>query len=132
MPNRRCLTSDEIHVGIGMLEAGSSQRNVAEHLDVSQSVVSRMWNRYQTNRNARHRHVGGHAKATSDIQDRNTGLLARRHRFRNATSLRNDFQNATNERVSTQTIRNRLHRSGLMARRPAICIPCTHTTSRSV
>ena len=38
-----------MHVSIGMLEAGSSQRNVAEHLNVSQSVVSRMWNRYQTN-----------------------------------------------------------------------------------
>ena len=49
MPNRRRLTSDGMHVGIGMLEVGSSQRNVAEHLDVSQSVVSRMWNRYLTN-----------------------------------------------------------------------------------
>ena len=49
MPNRRRLTRDEKNVGIGMLEAGSSQRNVTEHLDVSPSVVSRMWNRYQTN-----------------------------------------------------------------------------------
>ena len=51
MPNRRRLTSDEMHVSIGILEAGSSQKNVAEYLDVSQSVVSRMWNRYQTNGN---------------------------------------------------------------------------------
>ena len=69
MPNRRRLTSDEMHVGIGMLETGSSQRHVAEHLNVSQSVVSRMWNRYQINGNAQHRHGGGRAKATSDIQD---------------------------------------------------------------
>ena len=94
MRNRRRLTSDEMHVGIGMLEAGSSQRNVTEHLDVSQSVVSRMWNRYQMNGNSQHRHGGGRAKATSDIQDRYIGLLARRNPFRNATSLRNDFQNA--------------------------------------
>ena len=125
MPNRRRLTSNEMHVGIGMLETGSSQRNVAEHLNVSQSVVSRMWNRYQTNVNAQHRHGGGCAKATTDIQDRYIGLLARRNRFRNATSLRNDFQNTTNVRVSTETIRNRLHSSGLMARRPAISIPFT-------
>ena len=85
-----------MHVGIGMLEAGSSKRNVAEQLDVSLSVVSRMWNRYQTNENAQHQHGGGPAKATSDIQDHYNGLLARRNRFRNATSLRNDFQNATN------------------------------------
>ena len=53
------------------------------------------------------------------------GLLARRYHFRNATSLRNDFQNAPNVRVSTQTIRNHLHSSCLMARRPAMRIPFT-------
>ena len=125
MPNRRRLTSDEMHVGIGILETGSSQRNVAEHLNVSQSVVSRMWNRYQTNGNSHHRHGGGHAKATSHIQDHYIGLLARHNRFPNATLIRNDFQNATNVRVSKQTIRNHLHSSGLMARRPAISIPFT-------
>ena len=91
MPNRRRLTSDEMHVGLGMLEAGSSQRNVTENMDVSQSVVSRMWNRYKMNRNAQHRHGGGRAKATSDNQDRYIGILTRRDLFRNATSLRNDF-----------------------------------------
>ena len=64
MPNRRGLTSDEMHVGIGILEARSSQRNMAEHLDVSQRVVSRMWNRYQTIGNAQHQHGGGCAEAT--------------------------------------------------------------------
>ena len=84
MPNRRRLTSAEMHVGIGMLEAGSSQRNVAEHMNVSQSVVSRMCNRYQTNGNAHHRHGEGRAKATLDIQVRYIGLLARCNRFRYA------------------------------------------------
>ena len=112
-----------MHVGIDMLESGLSQRSVAEHLNVSQSVVCRMWTRYQNNGNAKHRHGGGRAKATSDAQDRYIGLLARRNRFRNATSVSNDFQKATNIRVSTQTIRNRLHSAGLMARRQAICIP---------
>ena len=45
MPNRRHLNSDKMHVDIGMLEAVSSQRNVTEYLNVSQGVVSRMWNR---------------------------------------------------------------------------------------
>ena len=125
LPKRRRLTSDEMHVGIGMLETGSSQRNVAKHLNVAQSVVSRMRNRYLTNGNAQHRHGGSHAKATSDIHDHYIGLLARRYRFRNATSLRNDFQNAPNVRVLTKTIRKRLHSSGLMAQRPAIHIPFT-------
>ena len=85
MPNRRRLTADEMHVSIGMLEAGSSQRNVTEHLDVSQSVVSRMWNRYQMNGNAQHQHNGGPAKATLDIQDCYISLLARSNHFHNVT-----------------------------------------------
>ena len=108
-----------------MLETGTSQRNVAEHLNVAQSVVCRMWNRYLMNGNAQHRHGGGHAKATSDIHDHYIGLLARHNCFRNATLLRNDFQIATNVCVLTKTIRKRLHSSGLMAQRPAICIPFT-------
>ena len=92
-PNRRRLTSDEMHVGIGMLEAGSSQRNVSQSFQLCclQDVEC-----YQTNGNAQHRHSGGRAKATSEIQDLYIGLLARLNRFHNATSLRNDFQNATN------------------------------------
>ena len=49
----------------------------------------------------------------------------RRHRFDNATTLRRDFQNATGVRISTQTIRNRLHDAGLRSGRPAIRVPLT-------
>ena len=70
-----------MYVCIGRLEAGSSQRSDAEHQDVSQSFACRVWNRYQTNRNAQHRHGGGRAKAASDIQDRYIGLLAVRNCF---------------------------------------------------
>ena len=52
-------------------------------------------------------------------------VQARRHRFDNATTLRRDSQNATGVRMSTQTIRNRLHDAGLRSRRPAIRVPLT-------
>ena len=39
---RRRLSEEEMNRGIGMLEAGLSQREVARVLGVSQSVVSRM------------------------------------------------------------------------------------------
>ena len=42
---RRHLSQDEMNRGIGMLRSGLSQRHVANVLGVSQSVVSRMWNR---------------------------------------------------------------------------------------
>ena len=70
-----------MHAGIVMLhvESESFQRSMAEHLNVSQSVVSRMWKCYQTNGNAQHPQGGSRAKETSDIQDRYIGLLGRRN-----------------------------------------------------
>ena len=48
-----------------------------------------------------------------------------RHGATDLTTLRRDFQNATGVRISTQTIRNRLHDVGLRSRRPAIRVPLT-------
>ena len=56
---RRHLSQDEMNRGIGMLHSGLSQRHVANVLGVSQSVVSRMWNRFITTGNVRHLHAGG-------------------------------------------------------------------------
>jgi hypothetical protein len=74
--------------GIGMLEDAHSQRHVANVIVVSKSVVSRMWNRFQMTGNVLQGHAGG--------------------RERSITQL-----NATDVRVSTQTVRNRLHDAAL-------------------
>ena len=70
-------------------------------------------------------HAGGRERSTNEVQDRFLVVQARRHRFDNAATLRRDFQNATGVRISTQTIRNRLHDAGLRSRRPAIRVPLT-------
>ena len=46
--------------------------------------------------------------------------------------LRNNLQNASGTRVSTQTVRNCLHDAGLRAHRPAIRVPlmCHHIQER--
>ena len=121
---RRHLSQDEMNRSIGMLHSGLSQRHVANVLGVSQSVVSRMWNWFITTGNVRHLHAGGRECSTNEVQDRFLVVQARRHRFDNAT-LRRDFQNASGVRISTQTIRNRLHDAGLRSRRPAIRVPLT-------
>jgi hypothetical protein len=56
---RRRLSEDEMNRGIGMLEAGCSQRHIAHVLGVSQSVVSMMWNRFQITGNVLQGHAGG-------------------------------------------------------------------------
>ncbi|GFW27357.1 hypothetical protein TNCV_2832571 [Trichonephila clavipes] len=53
------------------------------------------------------------------------GLRARRNRTENATQLQRQLLLATGRRVSSQTVRNRLHEGGLYARRPMVCIPLT-------
>ena len=99
---RQRLSQEEMNRGVGMIEAGRSQPYVARALGVSQSVISRMWQRYQTHGNVAHRHGGGRQRATTRIEDRFIVVQARRHRFMNATTLRNDVENATGVRVSTQ------------------------------
>ena len=122
----RCrLSEEEMNRGIGMLEAGLSQREVARVLGVSQSVVSIMWTRFHLTGNVMHQHAGGRERSTTWAQDRIIALQARRHRFSNATTLSSELQNAAGVRLSTQTIRYRLHEAGLRSRRPAIRIPLT-------
>uniref|UniRef100_A0A3B3SK33 Transposase Tc1-like domain-containing protein n=1 Tax=Paramormyrops kingsleyae TaxID=1676925 RepID=A0A3B3SK33_9TELE len=89
------------------LRVGGRQSDVARELHVSQSVISRLASRHRT---------------TDRVQDRpRSGYLrtyALRHRHATATQLQACLRDARGTRVSRQTIRNRLHRFGLNARRP--------------
>ena len=114
---RRHLSQDEMNRGIGMPHSGLSQRHVANVLGVSQSVVSRMWNRFITTGNVRHLHAGGENAQPMGFK---TDFWWFRHGPTDLTT-----QNATGVRISTQTIRNRLHDAGLRSRRPAIRVPLT-------
>ncbi|GFV98431.1 transposable element Tcb2 transposase [Trichonephila clavipes] len=88
---------------IGRLESGQTQRSVTDAVGVARSIVARLWNRFQETGN----------------------LTARRNRTENATQLQRQLLLATGRRVSSQTVRNRLHEGGLYARRPMVCIPLT-------
>ena len=44
------LSPEEMNNGVGMLESGVFQRHIAGVLNVSQSVIFRMWNRHLTHR----------------------------------------------------------------------------------
>jgi hypothetical protein len=77
-------------------------------------------------------HAGGRELSTTQAQVRFIVLQARRQRFSNATTLCNDFKNATGVRVSTQTVKNRLHDAGLRSHRPAIRIPLTQRIFKRV
>ena len=103
---RNRLSPEKVNRGVGMLESGVSQRRVAGILNVSQSVVSRMWNRHLTHGNPSHRHGGGRDRTTTQLQDRFLLIQFRRQRFLNATRLNNEFRNGTVVRISIQTVKN--------------------------
>ena len=63
---RNSFSPEEINHGIGILGSGVSQRPVAGILNVSQSVIFRMWNRHLTHRDPSHIHDH---RATTKRQD---------------------------------------------------------------
>ncbi|GFU05057.1 transposable element Tcb2 transposase [Trichonephila clavipes] len=107
------------------LESGQTQRSVADAVGVARSVVARLWNQFQETGNVRRRPGVGRPRATTSTDDRYIQLTARRNRTKNATQMQRQLLLATGRRVSSQTVRNRLHEGGLYVRRPMVCIPLT-------
>ncbi|GFV47582.1 transposable element Tcb2 transposase [Trichonephila clavipes] len=81
-------------------------------------IVGRIWNRFLETESAGRKPGQSRRRATTPNEDRYLMLTARRHRNMNATLLQQHLRSATDTRVSTQTVRNRLHGVGLYARRP--------------
>ncbi|GFU86259.1 HTH_Tnp_Tc3_2 domain-containing protein [Trichonephila clavipes] len=96
---------------IGRLESGQTQRGVADAVGVARSVVARPWNRLQETGNVRRRPGAGWPRATTSTDDRYIQLTARRNRTENATQLQRQCSKQ-GRRVSSQTVRNRLHEGG--------------------
>ncbi|GFW78760.1 transposable element Tcb2 transposase [Trichonephila clavipes] len=122
MPQQSHLTDSEAWRVVGRLEGGQTQAEVVQAIGVSQSVISRIWNRFLMTGSAGRRSGQGRRRATTPNEDHYLVLTARRHRNMNATLLQQHLRSATGTTVSTQTVRNRLHGVGLYARRPMVCV----------
>ncbi|GFX17186.1 transposable element Tcb2 transposase [Trichonephila clavipes] len=122
MSQRNHLTDSQAWRVVGRLEGGQTQAEVAQAIGVSQSVISRIWNRFLETESAGRRPGQGRRRATTPNEDRYLVLKARRHQNMNATLLQQHLRSATGTTVSTQTIRNRLHGVCLYARRPLVCV----------
>ncbi|GFU36726.1 transposable element Tcb1 transposase [Trichonephila clavipes] len=97
---------------IGRLECGRTQQlEVSEELGIAQSVISRLWQRFQEDGNA---------------------VTAKRNRRSTASGLSRQLSSATSMRVSRQTVYRRLGHIGLYARRPVRCVPLTATRCRQL
>ena len=125
MVGRRLLADKQRWQAIGQLDIGRRQIVVAANFGVSQSVVSRLYQKYQQTGEVAERRGRGRTRATSRADDRHVVMESLRSRTLSAPKLRQELRNMRGVNVSVQTIRNRLYERGLSARRPVIATPLT-------
>ncbi|GFV36646.1 transposable element Tcb2 transposase [Trichonephila clavipes] len=101
MSQRSHLTDSEAWGVVGRLEGGQTQTEVAQAIVVSQSVISKIWNRFLETGSAGRRPGQGRRRATTPNKDRYLVLTARRHRNMNAILLQQHLRSATGTTVST-------------------------------
>ncbi|GFT95237.1 transposable element Tcb2 transposase [Trichonephila clavipes] len=110
MSQRRRLPNSLRWRAVGWMEMGLSQADVARRLNVSRSVVQRLWDQYQSEDSVSRRPVLGRPRATTPAEDRFLALSARRRRTTTVPQLVADHFQASGRRISATTVRNRLHK----------------------
>ncbi|GFV66735.1 HTH_Tnp_Tc3_2 domain-containing protein [Trichonephila clavipes] len=106
------------------MEMGLSQADAARRLNVSRSVVQRLWDQYQSEDSVSRRPVPGRPRATTPAEDRFLALSARRRRTTTVPQLVADHFQASGRRIPLLRCEI-VHNAGLYARRPVVCVPPT-------
>ncbi|GFV24074.1 transposable element Tcb1 transposase [Trichonephila clavipes] len=109
----------------GRLECGRTQLEVSEELGIAQSVISRLWQRFQDDGNASRCYRTGRPRVTTPNEDRYLAVAAKRNRRSTASDLSRQLSSATGTTVSRQIMYRRLGHIVLYARRPVRCVPLT-------
>ena len=111
------LSENERLKAIGMLEAGSSQRDVARQFNVHRNTILCLWQRWQQTNAVRDHPRSGRPRVTNNRQDNWIRTTHLRNRFQPATVTARSIPGL--RRTSSQTVRRRLRCAGIVARRPA-------------
>lgn len=125
MGRRQAMTLERRNQAIGMLQGGMGVRAVSLHFGVSPSTISRLRDRFDETGSVQERPRSGRPRKTTDVEDRYVRVTSRRNRFLSAPKLANHLYTTSHVRVTPQTIRNRLHSSGIHGRRPYVGISLT-------
>ncbi|GFX64782.1 transposable element Tcb1 transposase [Trichonephila clavipes] len=115
---------------IGLLECRRTQLEVSEELGIAQSVISRLWQRFQDDSNVSRCYSTDSPRVTTPNEDRYLALTAKRNRRSTASDLSRQLSSTTGTTVLGHTVYRRLGHIGLYARRPVRCVPLTATHCR--
>ncbi|GFS82128.1 transposable element Tcb1 transposase [Trichonephila clavipes] len=102
---------------IGRLECRRTQLEVHEELGITQSFISRLWQRFQDDGNVSRCYSTGRPRVTTPNEDRYLAVTAKRNRRSTASDLFHQLSSATGTTVSRQNVYRRLGYIGLYARR---------------
>lgn len=100
-------------------EAGLSNVDIAKRLKCNESSARRLLKKYHEAKEISRKKGSGRKRKTSEREDRLLQRLSIRNRFANSSQLRREFIEETGTGVSSRTIRRRLCKLGLKARRLA-------------
>ncbi|GFS99207.1 HTH_Tnp_Tc3_2 domain-containing protein [Trichonephila clavipes] len=81
---------------------------VSEELGIAQSVISRLWKRFQENGNVSRCYNTGRSRVTTLNEDRYLAVIAKRNRRNTASDLSRQLSSATGTTVLRQTVYRRL------------------------
>ncbi|GFY33582.1 transposable element Tc1 transposase [Trichonephila clavipes] len=93
---------------IGRLECGRTQLEEPKELGIAQSVISRLWQRFQDDGNVSRCYSTGRPRVTTPHEDRYLTVPAKRNRQSTASDLSRLLSSATGTTVSRQTVYRRL------------------------
>jgi transposase len=125
------LTLQERWQAAGMLFSGMATREIARHFNCDQSTIVRLHQRFLATGTTNDRARPGQPRVTTLAQDRHILLMHRRNRFQTATQTAAHTR-GTRGLISANTVRRRLHSSGLQNRSPNIgpILTRRHRTNR--
>jgi transposase len=104
------------NIVIGRLQAGQSQNEVARTVNVDQSTIFRLWNRFQQAGSSNDRPRSGRLRKRTPGKDRYIRFFHLRNRTVSASTIAVGIPGL--RRMSSQTVRNRLRQHGIRPRRP--------------
>ncbi|GFW81982.1 HTH_Tnp_Tc3_2 domain-containing protein [Trichonephila clavipes] len=115
---------------IRRLECGRTQLEVSEELGIAQSVISRLWPRFQDDGNVSRCYSTRRPRVTTPNEDRYLAVTAKRNRRSTSSDLSRQLSAATGTTVSRQAVCRCLGHIVLYARRSVRCVPFITTHCR--